>query len=112
MNLLNVIDGRVKHREAPIGFEFQGKVALIGHRYKLIREKSQKKKRGKDKQVRGGSESNNPGDNAPYQLFDLLADPGETRDLAAKHPDIVDKMKATLESWRATCQASAAGKDY
>ena len=112
MNLLDVVDGRVKHRETPIGFEFQGKVALVGHRYKIIREKPQKKRRGNTKQSRGGSEPNNAGANASYQLFDLLTDPGETRDLAAEHPEIVDKMTATLESWRATCRASAAGKDY
>lgn len=34
---------------------------------------------------------------AATALFDLKADPLEQNDLAAKHPDIVEKLKATLE---------------
>jgi arylsulfatase len=33
---------------------------------------------------------------APVELYDLDADPGETRDLAAEHPDIVAGLKAVL----------------
>jgi len=34
-----------------------------------------------------------------YELYDLLADPGETKDLAVKHPDIVDRMKKQYDAW-------------
>jgi arylsulfatase A len=33
---------------------------------------------------------------APVELYDLDADPGETRDLAVEHPDIVAGLKAVL----------------
>ena len=36
------------------------------------------------------------------QLFDLLADPSETHDLAAANPDIVHKMSTRLAAWRKT----------
>jgi len=45
-------------------------------------------------------------------LFDLLEDPGETNDLAAEKPQILQSMKATLVKWRKSCQNSLAGKDY
>ncbi|MCC6672920.1 MAG: sulfatase [Planctomycetes bacterium] len=34
-------------------------------------------------------------------LFDLVADPGETRDLAAAHPDVVTRLQAMAEPMRA-----------
>ena len=37
----------------------------------------------------------------PWQLFDLEADPGETRDLAPMHPEIVDALlQEWQENWR------------
>jgi arylsulfatase A-like enzyme len=37
----------------------------------------------------------------PVQLFDLQADPGETRNLQAEHPDIVKRLRDRLEADRA-----------
>jgi arylsulfatase A-like enzyme len=38
-------------------------------------------------------------DGGLYLLFDLNEDPGERRDLAAQHPDLVVKLKALLAEW-------------
>ena len=35
---------------------------------------------------------------SPVRLYDLEADPGETRDLAARHPEIVARLTASMES--------------
>ena len=35
------------------------------------------------------------------QLFDVVADPGETRDLVAEHPKVVDRLAALAEAARA-----------
>jgi len=35
------------------------------------------------------------------QLFDLEADLGETRDLAAEQPDVVKRLTAAFEAWNA-----------
>src|SRR5262249_1434607 len=34
-----------------------------------------------------------------WLLFDLDADPAEANDLAAKHPEIVERMKSSYEAW-------------
>jgi arylsulfatase A-like enzyme len=34
-----------------------------------------------------------------YELYDLAADPGETNDVAAEQPGIVEKMKKQYEAW-------------
>lgn len=39
-------------------------------------------------------------DGAPrYELYDVATDPGETKDLAAAHPEIVARMKQRYEAW-------------
>lgn len=40
-------------------------------------------------------------DTAPYRLFNLSEDPGEKNDLAVAHPEIVARLKAEIEAWRA-----------
>ena len=39
-------------------------------------------------------------DDAPGQLFNLQADPGETKNLFARHPEIVSELKAQLERYK------------
>ncbi|MDH3508854.1 MAG: hypothetical protein OEQ25_17080, partial [Gammaproteobacteria bacterium] len=42
-----------------------------------------------------------PGDAPPWQLFDLEADPGETRDLAPMNPGLVESLQQEWrENWR------------
>ena len=79
--------------------------ALFGHPEKLARReylyweyhqgKQQAVRMGQWKGVRFG------GTREPLELYDLAADPGETRDLAAGHPGIVNRMLAIMEEARA-----------
>jgi arylsulfatase A-like enzyme len=46
------------------------------------------------------------------QLFDLQQDPWEKTDVAAIHPEIVKRMNAELEAWRASVFRSNDGADY
>ena len=85
-----LIEGRMTERPVPIAFESKNQVSLTDNRYKII-------------STDGGK---------TYMLFDLVADAGETKDLAAEKPEIVAGMRATLEAWRASCRDSQAGKDY
>jgi arylsulfatase A-like enzyme len=39
------------------------------------------------------------------ELYDLAADPGERRDLAAAHPDVVARLRAELDRWRSSLPA-------
>jgi arylsulfatase A-like enzyme len=90
VSLWPFIEEAVKERSVPIAFESAAQVALMDDRYKLY--------------------SNDRGKS--YALYDLVADPGETRDLAAQHPALVTSMKGKLDGWRASCTRSLAGNDY
>ena len=89
-SLLPLIEGKMTERPHPLGFESSGQIALIDNRYKLISQNKGK----------------------TWMLFDLVADRSERKDLAAEKPEIVEKMKATLNAWRVSCKDSLAGKDY
>ena len=39
------------------------------------------------------------GDFGGWMLFDMLNDPGETNDVAAKHPEVLSKMKKQYQQW-------------
>jgi uncharacterized sulfatase len=43
--------------------------------------------------------SSHPRDEKRPQLFDLIADPNETRNLAADHPEVVAKLAEAIEQW-------------
>jgi len=90
ISLLPLLEGNMRERPKPIGFESKGQISLNDNRYKLIR----------------------PAKDAPFELYDLIADPAEAHNIAAEHPELVKKMKATLKSWRRSCQRSNAGADY
>ncbi len=40
-------------------------------------------------------------------LFDLSQDPGQTRDVAAQHPEVVDELRASYEAWWSHCAPDA-----
>ena len=82
---------RQTQRGRPIGFESKNQTAWIGDRYKLYST-------GKAK---GG-----------HQLFDLVADPAEKKDLAKRQPGLAKRLAKELADWRKSCRASAAGNDY
>lgn len=90
IDLHPVLAGEQTLRGKPMGFESQSQTALTDDRYKLYR----------------ASQEHN------CELYDLLADPYETDNLAAAHPDVVQRMAADLQVWRASCDESREGKDY
>lgn len=71
-------------------FLLRDQAALIGTRYKIYRK-------NKDSE---------------WQLFDLLADPGETVNIASEHVEIVEKLKKQWNSWETSVRNSAKGNDY
>jgi hypothetical protein len=76
-------------RMRPVVFESQKQVALIDNRYKIY--------------SRDGGKS--------LELYDLLDDPGETSDISAQLPEVLSRMKETLEAWRDSCRRSRRGED-
>jgi len=47
----------------------------------------------------GGGGFRMPEDNFKYELFDIMKDPCEKNDIAAQHPELVEKMKREYETW-------------
>lgn len=57
---------------------------------------------GQWKGVRRNAKGNPDG---PIELYDLSSDPGETRDVASQHPEIVERMRAIMASRTASAVA-------
>ncbi len=90
VSLKPLLKGQTRQRPSPIAFQSRDQLALIDNQYKIYR-------------------SNN---NIPFELYDILADPGEKHDIAHKKPKIVEKMKQHLLAWCESCKHSNAGMDY
>lgn len=90
ISLMKVVSGEAMEREKAIGFRFKSKMSWVTHRYKLI--------------------STNAGKN--FELYDLLADKEEQKNIAAQHEKLVKQMKTDLYAWIKSCDNSAKGKDY
>lgn len=103
IDVMPLLRGTQVERGEPIGFQAPVKsnhdvlaepgskqMALCDDRYKLI-------------SVDGGSR---------WMLFDLIEDPGESRDIAAEQPQHVQSMRMTLQKWTESCALSARGEDY
>ena len=90
VSLLPVIRENLMHRPQPLGFESRDQVALTDNQYKIY-----SKDQGKT-----------------YELYDLIADPSESKNLAAHHPDVLHHMRRTIDQWRQSCRNSANGSDY
>jgi hypothetical protein len=90
ISLVPLLKGRMKARPSPIGFWARGGgLAWNDNRYKLIQSAPNK-----------------------WDLYDITVDISEETDLAAKHPEIVNRMKAELENWRQSVLRSDRGEDY
>lgn len=90
ISLLPVLAGNVTQREKPIGFQSQRQLAWTTQRYKLY----------------SGDEGET------WELYDLLADAAETRDVSSEHPEVVARLAKELDEWRTSCRRSDRGEDY
>ncbi len=78
-------------REKPIGFRHTGRIALIDNDLKVIAPNS---------------------GNRVYELYNLAEDPSENHNLASAEPAALARMRAAVESFDASVNASHAGSDY
>ena len=117
ISLVPLLDGQMKERPKPVGFmlwngqkgfdqadfvkDTQG--VWIDTQYKLIVTPAgaAAKKVAKAAKAAG-----------PVALYDIFADPAEKTNLAAAHPDVVQRLRAALDAWRTSVRASYDGKDF
>lgn len=86
-----LFDQDLKSREKPIPFRFHERGALIDNDHKLVATDLGK---------------------GTFELYDLKADPKETRDISQDEPELFDRMKSLFLAWNASVERSVAGKDY
>ena len=48
----------------------------------------------------------------PIQLFDLLNDPTESKDLSKIEPALLNRLMSVYQDWNTTVQSSQSGGDY
>jgi arylsulfatase A-like enzyme len=103
ISLMPLIKGTMTERPKPLAFESSftmreanlgdpsiNQTALIDQHYKIYSK----------------------GSGNTYELYDLNADPSEKKNIAKQYPEVVQRMRATIETWRQSCKESAQGKDY
>ena len=88
-NLVPYWQGKKQKRLKPLAFQFGKQCALIDNQYKMY----------------GISDG-------PMQLFDLLNDPSEEKDLSKAEPALLIRLLSKYQNWNTTIQSSQSGEDY
>ncbi len=90
ISMMPFIEGEMKERPVPIGFESRKQQAFMNNQYKIY--------------------SSDEGEH--FELYDIVNDKRETTDISEKHPEIVKELSGQLLEWRQSCKNSFAGNDY
>ena len=91
LSLRPLFTTEMKERAKPLVFRHTGRAALIDNRYKILTQNLEK-----------GS----------FEVYDLEADPRETKNIAAENPELAARLRTALLRWNESVKASVAGKDY
>jgi len=95
-SLDEIIQGDEDLRQSPIGFESQYQLAWVDDRYKLVFIPKNLDAEAK----RAARHSQNPSVDFEFELYDIVNDPTESKNIAADKPDVVRKMSQQLSAWR------------
>lgn len=90
VDILPIVQGKVKQRSAPLAFEFQKQAALMDNVYKIY--------------------SNDNGQH--FELYNILNDPGEQNNLGDDEPERLSEMVSVWRKWKTSQENSAQENDY
>lgn len=91
ISLLELFDHELERREQPIPFRYLGRAAWIDNDHKLLTQDLQQE---------------------TFELYDLAADPSETKNVIAEHPQLARQLRERLLDWNQSVERSVAGQDY
>ena len=103
ISLKPLIENTMKKRHRPIGFQSAGNATWNTEQFKLVVPGTKKKD--------NKSDSDTATQKTP-ELYDLIADPSESNNIASQHPEIVVQLNRELTDWQASCKKSDEGGDY
>lgn len=90
INILPLIKGKMKKRALPLAFKSRDQRAYMDNRFKIYSADNGKS----------------------YELYDLVSDPQESKNIAAQYPEKIDAMARKLSEWITSCEKSEKGNDY
>lgn len=90
ISIRDILENDSKERKKAIGFQASKKMSWVKDRYKLI--------------------SNDEGET--FELYDLVENKGETKDISNENKKLVATMKRELLEWVESCKRSEKGADY
>jgi len=90
ISILDALQGSQKERTKPIGFIFGPQISWVTHQYKLIGDKNREN----------------------FELYDLLNDKSEKKNIIDKFPEAAEQLKTDLFEWLNSVENSKKGMDY
>lgn len=102
IDLMPIIKGEQTERKSGIGFQTLIQQTYIGERFKIVHNLTEERSRSDNGEVPFSK----------YELYDLINDPGEKKNLAEQYPEVLSRLTMQLEDWIASCKQSDEGSDY
>ncbi len=93
ISIAGVFESEPARRDQPIGFRASGGLAWLDNDVKLVRNYTAESPEA-------------------FELYNVTDDPGEQNNLIEEQPEIAARMRAELDVWNRSVDASVTGADY
>tara|TARA_E500000075_G_scaffold126064_1_gene130390 strand:- start:208 stop:675 length:468 start_codon:yes stop_codon:yes gene_type:complete len=97
ISIADVFENEIPRRDKPLGFRANDGRAWLDNDWKLLQNVLLV-----DGELVTG----------PFELYNIIGDPGEEYNLIELYPEVADRMRQQLDSWSVSVSRSALGADY